>query len=154
MTKASPHFPSQPGGHQGFSLAEVTLALGITAFCLVTIFGLLPVGLNMDQNAVQQTEAANVLSMVVADVRATPNVSGTSSCYGITVASGSTTLFVKEDGSKVATATDAKYRIALAFGTASGRNPTPLNILVTWPAQTTAANASGRLEAVTLLDRD
>ena len=152
MTKASPHLPSQPGGQQGFSLAEVTLALGITAFCLVTIFGLLPVGLNMDQNAVQQTEAANVLSMIAADIQAT-KTSGTSSAYGIVVASG-TTLYLKEDATNVRIPADAKYSATITFGTSSGLTPIPLNILVTWPAQATTANASGRLEAVTLLNRN
>ena len=35
-----------------FTLIEVTLALGITAFCLLAIFGLLPVGLRSNQAAV------------------------------------------------------------------------------------------------------
>ena len=30
----------------GFSLVEVTLALGVVVFCLVTILGLLAVGIN------------------------------------------------------------------------------------------------------------
>ncbi len=55
-----------------FSLVEVTLALGLTSFCLVAIFGLLPVGLNNNKNSIQQTAASAIISAVVSDLYATP----------------------------------------------------------------------------------
>jgi uncharacterized protein (TIGR02598 family) len=33
-----------------FSLVEVTLALGIAAFCLIALFGLMPVGVQTNRN--------------------------------------------------------------------------------------------------------
>ena len=54
----------------GFSLIEVTLALGVAAFCLVTILGLLPVGLKTQQEGSQQTRANAIISQIVADLRA------------------------------------------------------------------------------------
>src|SRR5262249_27215684 len=40
-------FPSR----SAFSLGEVTLALAIAAFCLVSLFGLVPVGVQINRNA-------------------------------------------------------------------------------------------------------
>ena len=53
-----------------FSLVEVTLALGIAAFCLMAVFGLVPVGVQTNRNATSQTAATNILSSVVSDIRA------------------------------------------------------------------------------------
>jgi uncharacterized protein (TIGR02598 family) len=51
-----------------FSLVEVTLALGIAAFCLVTVFALLPVALKTQQASIQQTTANTIASQIVADL--------------------------------------------------------------------------------------
>ena len=67
----------------GFSLLEVTIALGIAAFCLITLLGLLPLGMQTNQSAISQTAAASVLSSVVADLRATPKANPTSPQYDI-----------------------------------------------------------------------
>ena len=55
-----------------FSLVEVTLALGVAAFCLIAIFGLMPVGVQTTRNATSQTTSTNIVAAVVADLRATP----------------------------------------------------------------------------------
>lgn len=52
-----------------FSLVEVTLALGIAAFCLIAVFGLIPVGVQTNRNAISQTAATSIISSVLADVR-------------------------------------------------------------------------------------
>ena len=59
----------------GFSLIEVTLALGVAAFCLIAVFGLVPVGVQTNRNATSQTTATNILSSVVSDIRASPKAS-------------------------------------------------------------------------------
>ncbi len=66
-----------------FSLVEVTLALGIAAFCLIAVFGLMPIGVQTNRNAASQTAATNIISAVVADLRATPKTSTTSSQFAI-----------------------------------------------------------------------
>src|SRR5438552_368100 len=38
-----------------FSLVEVTIALGVAAFCLLVLLGLLPAGAKTQQNSIQQT---------------------------------------------------------------------------------------------------
>jgi type II secretory pathway pseudopilin PulG len=54
-----------------FSLVEVTLALGVASFCLITVFALLPIGVLTNRNATSQTRATNILSSVIADIRTT-----------------------------------------------------------------------------------
>ena len=66
-----------------FSLVELTLALGIAAFCLIAIVGLMPVGVQTTRNATSQTAATNFLSNVVSDIRASPKGQGATLQYGI-----------------------------------------------------------------------
>ena len=77
--------------HCGFSLVEVTLALGIAAFCLIAVFGLIPVGVQTNRNATSQTAATNIIASVIADMRAT--TSSISPQYGITFGSSKTLYF-------------------------------------------------------------
>jgi len=53
-----------------FSLVEVTLALGITAFCLLVLLGLLPAGVKTQQNSIQQTTANQIISTIFSSLRA------------------------------------------------------------------------------------
>ena len=57
-------------GTAAFSLVEVTLALGVAAFCLIAVSGLLPTGLKTQQNSIQQTTANNIMSEILGDLRA------------------------------------------------------------------------------------
>src|SRR6266404_4337351 len=54
-----------------FSLVELTLALGVAAFCLLAVFGLMPIGVQTNRNATSQTAAANIMASVLADIRTT-----------------------------------------------------------------------------------
>src|SRR5204863_2075396 len=53
-----------------FSLVEVTLALGVAAFCLIAVLGLLPTSLKTQQASIQQTTANSIISQIFADLRA------------------------------------------------------------------------------------
>ena len=74
-----------------FSLVEVTLALGVAAFCLIGVFGLMPVGVQTNRNATSQSSAANIMAAVVADLRAASRPYDNSKTYlaGDQVVSGS-----------------------------------------------------------------
>src|SRR6478752_4127257 len=52
-----------------FSLVEVTLALGIAAFCLIAVFGLMPIGVQTNRNTISQTAATSIIASVLADLR-------------------------------------------------------------------------------------
>jgi type II secretory pathway pseudopilin PulG len=54
---------------RGFSLVEVTVAIGITAFCLLAVVGLLPTGLKSIKSANEQAGAANVLGSIADALR-------------------------------------------------------------------------------------
>src|SRR5436309_7561378 len=74
-----------------FSLVEVTLALGVAAFCLIAVFGLVPVGVQTNRNATSQTVATNILSSVVSDIRASPKGGGNTAKYKIRRTKGAPT---------------------------------------------------------------
>jgi uncharacterized protein (TIGR02598 family) len=57
-------------GRAAFSLVELTLALGVAAFCLVVLLGLLPTGLKTQQASIQQTTANAIISTIWSDLRA------------------------------------------------------------------------------------
>src|SRR6266436_9605752 len=52
-----------------FSLVELTLAIGVAAFCLIAVFGLIPVGVQTNRNATSQTQATSIIAFAVADLR-------------------------------------------------------------------------------------
>lgn len=83
-----------------FSLVEVTLALGIAAFCLIAVFGLVPVGVQTNRNATSQTVTTNILSSVVSDIRASPNGNSLTAKYKIRRAKGGITTVCFDDQGK------------------------------------------------------
>src|SRR6266542_97639 len=48
----------------GFSLIEVTLAIGIIAFALLSVVALLPVGLNATRNAEDKAQAVQIMKAI------------------------------------------------------------------------------------------
>lgn len=57
---------------KGFSLIEVTLALGVTAVALITLIGMVPVGLNTFRTAIETTVRTDVTRRIIADLQQTP----------------------------------------------------------------------------------
>lgn len=143
----------------GFSLVEVTLALGIAAFCLLALFGLLPLGLQANQNSISQAAAASVLSSVIADLRATPRTSLTSSQYEITFGVAKSLYFDGEGRSVAPTDPNAtpRYRVTISFPASPAGTfaPTFVNLKLTWPALVDPATTTptGLVETFAALDR-
>lgn len=52
-----------------FSLVEVVIALGVVSFCLVTLVGLLPMGLQSEQEARQYAAAASGVEKIANAIR-------------------------------------------------------------------------------------
>src|SRR5947199_6629580 len=80
-----------------FSLVELTLALGVAAFCLITVFGLIPVGVQTNRNATSQTAATSIIAAVIADLRATPKANTASAQFCIPFATSGTTALLYFD---------------------------------------------------------
>jgi uncharacterized protein (TIGR02598 family) len=155
------------GDRPGFSLIEVTLALGVAAVCLVTLFALLPVGLQTHQNATQQVLSADIMSAVIADLRATPVTTPrggatTSPQFAISIPANpvaavtTSTLFFNREGQFSTSANaNSRYQFTINFVPNGGaRTATLADLKMTWPAAASAANASGSSEIFLGLDRN
>jgi uncharacterized protein (TIGR02598 family) len=122
-----------------FSLVEVTLALGIAAFCLIAVFGLMPVGVQTNRNATSQTAATNILSSVVSDIRASPKGHTNSAQYGIRRSKGNTTTVYFDGQGQFTTSLGAnsRYRLYVKIYPIVAQPPylaTYAYLKVTWPA--------------------
>lgn len=160
--RASGRRPPAGQRPRGFSLVEVTLALGIAAFCLLTLFGLLPTGINIVQKASEETIALNRASALLADVKATPATSSLSTRYGMDLtgaSSAGTTLpefLLDEQGNPVGkTSGAARYRVGYRISAPSSQ---PLGarvyLRVSWPGLASASSAQGMVEIAARVDRD
>lgn len=160
----------------GFSLVEVTLALGVAAFCLLSILGLLSVSLTNNRNAIEQTAASRVAAAIVADLRATKTsvpAAGKSPLFQIPIPGTGTathTLFLREDGSAAGLpdidadpSQNPQYRATIVFtapGSATQKFATMARIALTWPAMADRAAAaapvhySGFFEVMAAIDRN
>ena len=158
-----------------FSLVEVTLALGVAAFCLLAVFGLMPIGVQTNRNATSQTRATNILASVIADLRSTPLTSPpggvtTSLQYQIPIpanpvglaTSNVPPLFFAEDGTfSTSIQAQSRYQVNITFLRTSpnpnGSNahlPTLAGIKLTWPAAADPAAPSGSAEMFAAFDRN
>ena len=163
-----------------FSLIELTLALGIAAFCLIAVFGMLPVAALTNRNATSQTAATNIMAAVIADLRATPRTNSTSLQFAIPFGSSTATtryfdsqaqcscdpaglrkpnLLTRTCLSTWSPALQLRYQLNVTWSTS---NPTGscstavpcADLKVTWPAAATPANAIGSTEMFVAFDRN
>ena len=155
----SSRFPTANRKSQSvFSLVEVTLALGIAGVCLLAILGLLQTALMSERVTMGQTAASGIISAVFSDIVSTPSTNASSTHFGVSLnASNTQTIYFSEAGwtNRVgqSAVTDSRYRVSVSIQPANV-GPTPVRILVTWPAGADFINASGSVEVVTALDRN
>ena len=156
-----------------FSLVEVAIALGIAGFCLLAVFGLMPIGVQTNRNATSQTAATNITAAVVADLRATPLTTPpggatTSVQYQIpipqnpvTVSTTIAPIFFAQDGTfSTTTQPSSRYRLTVTFppNGPAVHSPTYADVKVTWPAPIDPATPtpapSGSVEMFAAFDRN
>ncbi len=152
---------------EGFSLVEVTLALGVVVFCLVSVFGLLAVGVSSTTASIDQTAATNVLTAIASDLESTSNpsprnsTSQTSPLYQIVIPPAGTatsttpaTSYIGEDGQLAASASGARYQLNVwTTGSTTTQQETLVRLVISWPPQAAYANAQGYVETVIALNR-
>ncbi len=140
-----------------FSLVEVTLALGIAGFCLVAMMGLIPAGMRNAATASEQTMTVGILGSVISDLKGTPAATNASPRFGIPIPqpgnSASNTIYFSEDGQNVAGASTARYAAVATLSAPANSTVVNTQVRVFWPAGAAAANASGSIEGITVLDR-
>ena len=137
-----------------FSLVEVTLALGIAAFCLIAVFGLVPVAVLTNRNATSQTAATNIIAAVVADLRATPASSTISAQFGIAFDNCKRLYFNSEGrvvasdncGGSITVPPTSRYQANVTWSGSGWSGLKYADVKVWWPAAATAANANGSTE--------
>ncbi len=95
---------------RGFSLVEVTLALGIITFGLIAVMGLLPTGLKLTKQSADEVAAVNIMTGISASLQKA----------GSTCSSG--TDYYNADGVRVTTLADATYAAKWVVRT---NNPVP-----------------------------
>ncbi len=126
---------------KAFSLIEVVIALGIFSFCIVGIFGLLPVAMSSVQSVYNESNANNIAESIAGFWEVAP--SGENSTAGGNFTMGSFTVgnpanetfYYNNDGNIVTDNTDASLKLNYAASSLSGyANSYTLNLTFTWPA--------------------
>jgi len=150
---------------RGFTLAETVIALGMATVSMTAVFGILPVGLNSNQDSTEQTLASNVLTAIATDMRSTPNPTPkgsaqTSHFFKIRVPSTTSTeadrqtFYLTEDGQCTEDAASARYQLNVWIQPGPETNPAMVaRALISWPATTSYKNSMGSVESLISLDR-
>lgn len=118
-----------------FSLVEVTLALGIAAFCLLTVVALVPIAVLANRNATSQTAATNIMAAVIADMRAAETTGSPSQQYNITLGNSKTLYFDGAGQATTSLGSNSRYRVSITFPL-SPSSLSYADIKATWPAPT------------------
>jgi uncharacterized protein (TIGR02598 family) len=135
-------------GVAAFSLVEVTLALGVAAFCLIAVLGLLPTSLKTQQASIQQTTANSIISQILSDLRADlrlpPGLASHESDAGFQPPLHGhwlerrtpDTLYFTQEGKPVNSGADvAAFRATITYRFPPSDTTSLANIRVSWPAQ-------------------
>ena len=120
---------------RGFSLVEVTLALGIITFGLVAVMGLLPTGLKLTKQSADEVAAVNIMTGISASLLQKAASTGS-------LPSNDTNYF---DADGVLT-TRASATYAAKWDVRSSSVPPNALITVSWPAVST--NNTGLVESI------
>lgn len=157
---------------EAFSLVELTLAIGVAAFCLLAVMGLLPAALKTQHASIQQTTASEVLSMFGADLRANvrypPGLEDRIYCqfrniraHWCRVGTPDTIYFTNEGWqtgglTPSSPPADAVFRLTLTYLIPPVETTSVANIKVTWPAQVNPATGTpeGSVQTFIAINRD
>ena len=138
----------------GFSLVEIVIALGVAAFALVAIMGMLPMGLKTQQASIQQTTANEIMAAILNDLRADvvlpPGQASKEqdSGFGLhghwALVAVPDTLFFNNVGNQAGSVaqgtfppapSDAVFRAKITYLFPPTATTSVANVIVTWPAQ-------------------
>lgn len=114
MHKSSPD--SRFRARLGFSLVEIVMAIGIVSFALIATLGLLPVGLNVMRESMNQTALANISHQIRGELQQISFDPGTS--FNIQQL-GSSTYYYTRDGLRTE-ASDAERFYEATFSLSNG----------------------------------
>lgn len=143
-------------GMCAFSLVEVALALGVAAFCLVTVFALLPTAFNIQAESAGETGSIVIASAIESDLRATPSGTQISPQFSIAIGTTTTLYFSSEGRSSVSLNGESRYRSTITFppNPTGPRGATFATVQITWPAPASPERALGSRSSFVALDRN
>ena len=133
----------------GFSLIEVVIALGIFAFCIVAIVGLLPVGMNSVRSVSNENNAIHIASSIEGIWLVAPtNKSIANSAFPITNlyvgATNSSVFYFNEFGEQTDSAGASVNMTYTANLSTSLLSSYDVKMIFKWPPHATSANATVR----------
>ena len=145
-----------------FSLVEITLALGVAAFALIAVLGMLPVGLKTQQASIQQTTANSIISQIEGKLRAATRVppgqeDKSDSKWLLHPHTGGgpwdptpDTLFFTNEGNSAGSAltTNSVYRATINYYAppTPGYSTSLADITISWPPQFDPTNPASALK--------
>ena len=139
----------------GFTLVEVIAALGIFAFAITVLMGVIPVGMKQVQATSNEGFAMTAMEGIRDDLTVSLAARMTKSPrYGLAPpAAGATTpvdIRIKDNGEPAAAHETAGFRILGTLRRAPPATPEPLrlHLRATWPANAPAGRETGALEMV------
>jgi type II secretory pathway component PulJ len=160
------------GQTAAFSLAEVTLAIGVAAIAFIAVLGMMPVGLKTQQASVNQTKANAVMSQAInflrADVRLPPGLAKNSQGDWTTLnghwgtpAHLPDTLFFTGDGLEIngsinagTAPASAVFRATITYLLPPTATTSIAKITVSWPAaQSDPTKVAGSIEMFAAVNR-
>jgi len=131
-----------------FSLVEITFALGVAAFALLAVLGMLPIGLKTQQASIQQTTANSIISQIFSDLRADlrlpPGLASHESDSGfqpplhghwLQMMTPDTLYFTQEGKPANSTGDVAVFRATITYRRPPTDTTSLADITVSWPAQ-------------------
>lgn len=131
----------------GFSLTETVIALGLFAFCILPIIGLMPVGMGAARSVEQEAQAANLAEAFFGAWQVRPPGATTFSIPGMYTnpavpldSSKPGTMYFDGAGAQVDSAAAAAMKLEYDINTPSGEpNIVIVKLDFTWPASGGAA---------------
>ncbi len=143
----------------GFSLVEVVLALGVIAFAIVAILGIVPIGLRTSHDAQDDTRAAQIAQAVIAtiasqaksqftNVRLTLNDQGPTAISIDLTTNRTVSLDADKDGKLIPSGPNGAYKVTIEiadppanFDSVSAKQ---IGVIVSWPVAAAPINQSKR----------
>ncbi len=109
----------KPGGRRlrgaGFSLVEVVLAIGIVAFGILAVFGLLPAGLSILRESIETTVSSQILQQIISEAQETDFDQLIKDSTGNAISAGSTGVkalrYFDDQGGELTDPTRAIYHV-------------------------------------------
>ena len=154
-----------------FSLVEVTLAIGVAAFCLLAVAGIIPTGLRTQRASINQTRANSLIAQCVqylrADVRLPPgqakkaeggweNLNGHWAAVAVP-----DTIFFTNDGKQIGVAqgtpaapSGAVFRATITYMAPPTVTTSIAKITISWPAaQSDLTKVEGSIDVFAAVNR-